>query len=85
MEFEPGQASWQLGYRINRVELALRSQVGELRGELKELRADLTAARDEIVLELRRTHALVETLHNDIELLCRLADRLYNSPVSPHT
>jgi hypothetical protein len=53
MEFEPGQATWQLGYRINRIELALRAQIGELRAEVKELRSELAHARDTIVAEIR--------------------------------
>jgi len=53
VDFEPGQATWQLGYRINRIELALRAQVGELRAEVKELRSELAHARDAIVAEIR--------------------------------
>jgi len=53
VDFEPSQATWQLGYRINRIELALRTQISELRGELKELRGELAHARDAILAELR--------------------------------
>jgi len=53
VDFEPGQATWQLGYRINRIELALRAQIGELRAEVKELRSELADARDAIVAEIR--------------------------------
>jgi hypothetical protein len=53
VDFEPGQTTWQLGYRINRIELALRAQVGELRTEVKELRNQLALVRDDIVEEIR--------------------------------
>ena len=53
VDFEPGQATWQLGYRINRIELALRAQIGELRAEVKELRSELADARYAIVAEMR--------------------------------
>jgi hypothetical protein len=52
VDFEPTQATWQLGYRINRIELALRAQVGELRTEIRDLRNQLALVRDEIVEQL---------------------------------
>ena len=63
VDFEPGQATWQLGYRINRIELALRAQIGELRGELNVLRDELACARRELLEQATRTQALVESLH----------------------
>jgi hypothetical protein len=53
VDFEPGQTTWQLGYRINRIELALRAQMGELRAEVKELRSELAVVRDDIVEQIR--------------------------------
>jgi len=74
VDFEPSQATWQLGYRINRIELALRTQISELRGELKELRGELAHARDAILAELRAP------LFEDAALYRQEADMVLTKP-----